>query len=72
MVRMAERRAVMNVLAAIWPGYAVGWAYDGTVELAGYVGAELRSQTCDIQPELRPAHDRNALCRLVSVRGATG
>jgi hypothetical protein len=35
MVDMPERRAVMSVLAAVWPGYAIGWAYDGTAELAG-------------------------------------
>ena len=38
MVEMRERRAVMRVLAAVWPEYAIGWACDGTAELAGYVG----------------------------------
>jgi hypothetical protein len=42
MVEMASRRALMSVLGAVWPGYAICWAYDGTVELAGYVGADLR------------------------------
>lgn len=71
MVSMAERRAMMAALAAVWPGYAVGWAYDGTVELAGYVGAELRFDNSDIQPKLRLAHDRNTLCHLVSVADDT-
>lgn len=72
MVEMPARRAMMAVLAAVWPGYEIGWAYDGTAELAGYVGAELPSHTWDIRPELRPARDRNALCHLVSVVDAAG
>jgi hypothetical protein len=67
MVGMAERRAMMTVLAAVWPDYAVGWAYDGTVELAGYVGAELPPDTSETRPPLELAHYRNALCHLVSV-----
>lgn len=58
MVAMAERRALMGVLAAVWPGYGIGWAYDGTIELAGYVGAELPTHTWDKQPTLRLARDR--------------
>lgn len=72
MVEMAERRALMRVLAAVWPGYAICWAYDGTAELAGYVGAELPPHTRDKRPKLRLARDRNALCHLVSVVDATG
>jgi hypothetical protein len=72
MVGMAERKAVMSVLTALWPDYAVGWAYDGTAELAGYVGAELRPQTWDNQPKLQLARDRNAMCHLVSVVDVTG
>lgn len=72
MVAMAERRALMGVLAVVWPGYAIGWAYDGTVELAGYVGAELPTHTRDRQPRLRLARNRNALCHLVSVVDDTG
>ncbi|MGH3562490.1 MAG: hypothetical protein ACRDTN_11990 [Mycobacterium sp.] len=67
LVDMGERRAVMSALAAIWDDYAIGWAYDGAVELAGYVGAELRPYDWDMQPELRLTRDRNALCHLVSV-----
>ena len=50
MVAMPERRAVMGVLATVWPGYAICWAYDGTIELAGYLGAELPTHTWDKQP----------------------
>ncbi|WP_245848632.1 hypothetical protein [Mycobacterium palustre] len=72
MVDMAERRALMRVLGAVWPDYAIGWAYDGTVELAGYVGAELPSQSWNHRPDLRPARDPNSLCHLVSVVDAGG
>jgi hypothetical protein len=72
MVEMAERRAVMTVLGALWPDYAICWAYDGTAELAGYVGAELPPYAWDKQPKLRLARDRNSLCHLVSVVDATG
>jgi len=72
MVGMNERRAMMTVLAAVWPDYTIGWAYDGTTELAGYVGAELGPQTYDHQPNLKPARDRNAMCNLVSVVDAAG
>ena len=72
MVEMAERRALMSVLAAVWPDYAICWAYDGTAELAGYVGAELPAHTWDKRPKLRLTRERNALCHLVSVVDATG
>jgi hypothetical protein len=72
MVVMAERRALVRVLAAVWSGYAICWAYDGTVELAGYVGAELPTRMWDKQPSLRLAHDPNTLCHLVSVVDDTG
>jgi hypothetical protein len=35
MVEMNERRALMDVLAAVWADYEICWAYDGTAELAG-------------------------------------
>lgn len=67
MVEMPLRRAVMSVLAAVWSDYAIGWAYDGTVELAGYVGAELPPYSWDKRPHVRLARGRNSLCHLVSV-----
>ena len=72
MVEMSERRAVLTVLADLWPGYEVGWAYDGTIELAGYVGATLPEYTWDRRPNIRLARDRDALCHLVSVVDAGG
>ncbi|WP_237761634.1 hypothetical protein [Mycobacterium kyorinense] len=72
MVEMAERRAMMNVLARVWRGYAICWAYDGTTELAEYVGAELPPHSWDKQPKLRLSRDRNALCHLVSVINDAG
>ena len=72
MVSMPERRAMMAVLAAMWPGYAIGWAYDGTIELAGYVGANLRLQSWDDRPGIKLADDLTAMCHLVSVVDAAG
>lgn len=69
---MAERRAMMRVLAAVWPDYELRWAYDGTAELAACVGAKLPPCAWDKQPTLRIASDRNTLCHLVSVVDATG
>ncbi|WP_343572025.1 hypothetical protein [Mycobacterium sp.] len=72
MVQMCERRALMSALATVWRDYSVGWAYDGTAELAGYVGAELPPRTWDRRPAVRLSRDRNALCHLVSVADAEG
>jgi hypothetical protein len=72
MVEMQERRAMMTALAEVWPGYAIGWAYDGTAEIAGYVGAQLPPISWDRRPTVKLARDRNALCHLVSVVDATG
>jgi hypothetical protein len=72
MVGMPERRALMDVLAAVWFDYSICWAYGGTAELASYVGAELPAYAWDKRPTLRLSRDRNALCHLVSVVDATG
>ncbi len=72
MVGMGERRALMSVLDTVWGDYAIGWAYDATAELAGYVGAELPAPTWDKRPKIRLARDRNTLCHLVSVVDAAG
>ena len=72
MVEMNERRALMSVLATVWPGYEICWAYDGTEELAGYVGAWLRPYEWDRQPTLKLARGRNHLCHLISVVDAEG
>lgn len=72
MVEMNERRALLSVLATAWSGYEICWAYDGTVELAGYVGAELRPDAWDRQPILKLARQRDHLCHLISVVDASG
>ncbi len=72
MVEMNERRALMNVLATVWLGYEICWAYDGTEELAGYVGAELRPDPWDRKPTLKLARGRNHLCHLISVVDTEG
>jgi hypothetical protein len=72
MVDMPIRRALMTVLAELWPDFEIGWAYDGTMELAGYVGATLRESHWDKKPTVRLASDRNELCHLVSVVNRTG
>ena len=72
MVEMNERRALMRVLAMVWPDYEISWAYDGTVELADYVGAPLSPYTWDRKPTLKLARERDQLCHLVSVVDAEG
>jgi hypothetical protein len=72
MVEMPIRRAMMTVLAELWPGFEIGWAYDATVELAGYVGATLRGSYWDRKPKIRLARDRDSLCHLVSVVTGAG
>jgi hypothetical protein len=72
MVEMNERRALMDVLATVWPDYEICWAYDGTEELAGYVGAQLRPYEWDRQPTLKLARGRKHLCHLISVVDADG
>ena len=72
MVDMPLRRALLRVLEELWPGYQICWAYDGTLELAGYVGAELRPYRWDRKPTVRLNRDRNSLCHLVSVVDAAG
>ena len=72
MVSMNERRALMDVLASVWPGYEICWAYDGTQELAGYVGAQLPPDDWDRNPILRLARGRNHMCHLISVVDADG
>lgn len=72
MVQMNERRAVMTVLATLWPDYSIGWAYDGTVELAGYVGAEVRPYVWETRPALQLAENRSELSQVVSVLDGDG
>ncbi|MDT5287530.1 MAG: hypothetical protein QOF88_2419 [Mycobacterium sp.] len=72
MLDMNERRALMGALATVWTDYEICWAYDGTEELAGYVGTKLRPDPWDRQPNLKLARGRNHLCHLISVVDADG
>lgn len=72
MATMEERRAMLSVLAAVWPGYAIGWAYDGPADLADYVGADLPTYDWPKIPTTKLAADRKKLCQVVSVLDAQG
>lgn len=67
MIGIPERRAMLQVLDTMWPGYAVRWAYDGLAELADYVGAELRVHDWPKRPTTKLARNRKELCQVVSV-----
>lgn len=52
MTGIPERRAMLTVLDDLWPGYEIGYAYDGTAEIADYVGGRPHAhQQC---PRLDP------------------
>ena len=72
MISMNERRALMDVLKTVWPDFEICWAYDGTEELAGYVGAQLRPADWDRKPTLKLARGRQHMCHLISVVDASG
>lgn len=72
MTTMNERRAMLAALAIMWDDYAVGWAYDGLVELAGYVGAETHTCSSPLIPRTRLARERGKLCQVVSVVDPAG
>lgn len=72
MVEMLIRRALMTVLAELWPDFEIGWAYDGTAELAGYVGAAVRESHWDRKPPVQLTKDRDSLCQVVSVVNSVG
>jgi hypothetical protein len=72
MSTMAERRAMLEVLAMTWPGYSLGWAYGGTDEIAAYVGAECHWEVGRTGQQLKLARGRDGLCQVVSVVGADG
>lgn len=72
MTGIPERRAMLNVLDALWPGYEICYAYDGTAEIAGYVGGEPRIHEWPKSPTTKLARNRNDLCQVVSVLDASG
>ena len=72
MVTMNERRAMFELLAIMWPGYSISWAYDATAEIAAYVGVSLPMRDKASQPELTLADDTACLHHLVTVLGPDG
>lgn len=66
MVTMNERRAMFELLAIMWPGYSISWAYDATAEIAAYVGVSLPMRDKASQPELTLADD--TACFIISSR----
>lgn len=72
MVGIPERRAMLNVLDELWPEYQICYAYDGTAEIAGYVGGEPRVHRWPKCPTTKPARNRKDLCQVVSVLDTNG
>jgi len=62
----------MALLAIMWPGYSISWAYDATAEIAAYVGASLPMRDIPSRPELKLTDDTARLHHLVTVLGADG
>lgn len=67
MTTMNERRAMFEVLALLWPGYTVSWAYGATAEIAAYVGAQASLRDTPSEPDLTLAEDTASLHHLVTV-----
>lgn len=67
MTTMNERRAMFEVLKAVWPDYSIAWAYGATAEIAAYVGAPLLLRDSASEPELKLATDPDRLHHLVTV-----
>ncbi|TDK92021.1 hypothetical protein EUA03_06680 [Mycolicibacterium mucogenicum] len=72
MVEMPFRRTILAALAEVWAGYEICYAYDGTVEIGGYVGKEFALPSLDGLSAPKLAKSRNSLCHLVSVIDASG
>ncbi|MBX7433359.1 hypothetical protein JDV09_14735 [Mycobacterium sp. Y57] len=66
-----HRRALMAVLADVWSGFEVVWAYGGTRELAAYVGHDC-PPALDGEPTAVVTSDRYSPCQLVSVVARDG
>ena len=64
---MNERRAMLDVLPSLWPGYEVGWAYGGTDELVDYVGGERHWERGRAGVKLHRVYGQSDLCHVVSV-----
>jgi hypothetical protein len=72
MTTMNERRAMFEVLAMLWPGYSISWAYDATAEIAAYVDDDLPKRDKPSQPDLILVDDTAQMHHLVTVVGADG
>ncbi|PRC46797.1 hypothetical protein C6A85_88250, partial [Mycobacterium sp. ITM-2017-0098] len=64
-----NRRALVALIAEVWDGFVVAWAYGGTRELAAYVGLDCAARDLEIRPTTIPTSDRYSPCHLVSVVG---
>ncbi|HEY9262986.1 MAG TPA: hypothetical protein VIQ11_00070 [Mycobacterium sp.] len=72
MAELPHRRAMLEVLPAVWAGFEVGWAYGGMPEIAGYVGVDLVPAVRDRAAPLALARGRHWPCQLVSVVAGDG
>lgn len=64
---MNERRAMLDVLPLMWPGFGVGWAYGGTDELVNYVGAEHHWDRGRPGVKLHRVYNQSDMCHVLSV-----
>lgn len=64
---MDERRAILDILPRMWPGYEIGWAYGGTDELVDYVRDDRHWARGRAGVRLSRVGDYTDLCHLVSV-----
>lgn len=72
MTGIPERRAMLKVVDELWPGYEVRYAYDGTAEIAEYVGGQPRVHEWPKCPTTKLARNRKELCQVVSVLDPDG
>ena len=72
MIGVPERRAMLAVLPALWPGYTIEWAYNGPVDLSDAVGARPRFVEWEPEPTTKVTRSRKKLCQVVSVRDGSG
>ncbi|MDQ2627934.1 MAG: hypothetical protein M3Y90_13180 [Actinomycetota bacterium] len=72
MTAIPERRAMLKVLDALWPGWTVSYAYDGVAEIADYVGGQPHVYEWSKCPPVKLARNRKAPAQVVSVIDPTG
>jgi hypothetical protein len=64
---MNERRAILDVLPSLWPGYQIGWAYGGTDEMVAYLGAQIAWDRGRPGIKLHRVYNQSDLCHVLSV-----